>query len=156
MPFDSDVVPGAAIVGTEAGAVNSDVHLFSSERPGDSIHHLTYVGDRESFYTLLDHAMPWKNRAMLSKGIAVFEVCFYGVVVLIESYIEKTTYCYGLRVMFFPFFLVRFPWWRQAANRFDHCFSKFGGEVAIHMVRNCWINPFMCTSHPVKNKDLSP
>jgi hypothetical protein len=24
------------------------------------------------------------------------------------------------------------------------------------MVRNCWINPFICTSHPAKNKGFTP
>ena len=28
MPFDPDVVPGAAVMGAEPGAVNSDVHFF--------------------------------------------------------------------------------------------------------------------------------
>jgi len=58
MPFDSDVVPGAAVVGTESGAVNSDVHFFPSEKPGDPVHHLADVGDGESFHPSLDHAMP--------------------------------------------------------------------------------------------------
>jgi hypothetical protein len=24
------------------------------------------------------------------------------------------------------------------------------------MVRNCWINPFLCASHPAKNKGFTP
>ncbi len=154
LSFDPDLVPGAYVVGTEPTTVNSDVHLFSSEKSGDSVHHFANIGDRESFHTSLDHAMPWQNRAVLSKGLAVFEVCFYAIVGLIESYLEVTTYCYGLRVMCFPSYLVGFPWWWQAVNRFDYRFGKFGSEVAVHMVRNCWIYPFLCTSHPAKNKAL--
>jgi len=40
MSFDSDVVPGAAVMGTESGSVNSNVHFFPSEKPGDPVHHL--------------------------------------------------------------------------------------------------------------------
>ena len=74
LSFDPDLVPGAAVVGAEPTAINSDVHLFSSEKSGDSIHHLAYIGDGEPFHTSLDHAMPWENRAVLSKGLAVFDV----------------------------------------------------------------------------------
>jgi len=111
MPFDPDVVPGATVVGGKPAAVNSDVHLFSAKEPGHPVHHLAYVGDGESFHTSLDHAMPWENRAALSEGLAVFDVCFNTIVGLIESYFEKTTDCYGLWVMSFSSFPVGFPWW---------------------------------------------
>jgi hypothetical protein len=58
--------------------------------------------------------------------------------------------------MSFSSSVVGFPWWWQAANRFDHRFGELGGEVAVHMVRNCWINPFLCASHPAKNKGFPP
>jgi hypothetical protein len=156
LSFDPDVVPDAAVVGVESTAINSDVHLFSSEKPGDSVHHLAYVGDGEFFHTALDYAMPWENRAVLSEGLAVLDVRFYAVVGLIESYLQETSYCYGLGIMSFSSFLVGFPWWWQAANRFDHRLCELGGEVAVHMVRNFWINPFLCASHPAKNKDFTP
>ena len=76
LSFDPDVVPGAAVVGAEPGAVNSDVHLFPAKEPGHPVHHLAYVGDGESFHPALYHAMPGENRAVLSKGLAVFDVCF--------------------------------------------------------------------------------
>ena len=156
LSFDSDVVPGAAVVGGKSATVNSDVHLFSAKEPGHPVHHLAYVGDGESFHTSLDHAMPWENRAVLSEGLAVFDVCFNTIVGLIESYLEETSYCYGLGIMSFSSFLVGFPWWWQAANRFDYRFGELSGEVAVHMVRNCWINSFLCASHPAKNKDFTP
>jgi len=59
MPFDPDVVPGTAVVCTESSAVNSDVHLFSSEKPGDPVHHFADVGDGKSFHPALDHAVSW-------------------------------------------------------------------------------------------------
>lgn len=69
LSFDPDLVPGAYVVGTEPTTVNSDVHLFSSEKSGDPVHHFAYVGDGESFHTSLDHVMSWENRTMLSKGL---------------------------------------------------------------------------------------
>lgn len=150
LPFDPDVVPGAAVVSTEPAAVNSDVHLFSSEKPGHPVHHLAYIGDGKSFHTALDHAMSWKNRTVLSEGFTVFYMCFYTIVGLIESYLENTTDCYGLWVVSFSPSVIRFPGWRQLVYRFDHRFGEIGGEVAVHMVRNFWINPFLCTSHPLK------
>jgi len=74
LSFDPDVVPGAAVVRTESAAVNSNIHLFSSEESGHPVHHLAYIGDRKSFHTALDHAMPWGSRAVLSQGLAVFDV----------------------------------------------------------------------------------
>lgn len=59
--LDPGVVPGAAVVGAKSRAVNSDVHLFPAKKPGDSVHHLAYVGDGESVHPALDHAMPWKT-----------------------------------------------------------------------------------------------
>jgi hypothetical protein len=154
LSFDPNLVPGTDVVSAKAAAINSDAHLFSSEKTGDSVHHFAYVGDGESFHTSLDHAMSWENRAVVSKRLAVFEVCFYAVVGLIESYLEETTYCYRLRVMSFPSFLVESPWCWQAMNRFDYRFGKLGSKITVHMVRNCWINPFLCTSHPAKNKGM--
>jgi len=41
-------------------------------------------------------------------------------------------------------------------HRFDHRPGEQGGEVAVHMVRNGWVHPLLCTSHPTKNRALSP
>jgi len=150
LSFDPDVVPGAAVVGAKSGAVNSDVHLFSSEESGDSVHHLSNVGDGESFHPTLDHAMSWETSATLFEGLAVFHMCFNTVVGLVESYFEETSYCDGLRVVSSSSPLVGFPGWWQLVHRFDHRLGEIGGEVAVHMVRDCWIYPFLCTSHLVK------
>jgi len=148
--FDSDVIPGAAVMSAESGAVNSYVHLFSSEKSGYSVHHLAYVSDGESFHASLDHAMPREYRVVLFEGFAVFDMCFNTVVGLIESDFKKTDYCDGLWVMSFSSFSVGFPWRWQLVYRFDYRLGEIGGEVAVHMVRNFWINSFLCTSHPRK------
>ncbi len=154
--LDPDVVPSAAVVGAESRTVNSDVHLFPTKKPGHPVHHLAYVGDRESVHPALDHAMSWKNRASFSNGFAVFDMCFYTVVGLVESYFEETSYCYGLWVVSFSSFFIGFPWWWKLVYRFDHCLGETSGEVAVHMVRNFWINSFLCASHPAKKRGFSP
>jgi len=109
--FDPDVIPCAAIMSAESCAVDSDVHLFPPEKPGDPVNHLAYVDDIESFHPSLDHAMPWEHGVMLFEGFAVFDVCFNTIVGLIESYFEETSYCDNLLVMPFSSFFVGFPWW---------------------------------------------
>jgi hypothetical protein len=148
--FDPDVVPGAAVMSAESGAVDSDVHLFPSEKPGDHVNHLAYVDDRETFHPSLDHAMPWEHGVVLFEGFAVFDVCFNTIVGLIESYFEETSYCDGLWVMSFSSFFVGFPRWWYLVYRFDYRLGEISGEVAVHMVRNFWIYPFLCASHPRK------
>jgi hypothetical protein len=150
VPFDPDVVPGAAVMSAESGAVDSDVHLFPSEKPGNRVNHLAYVDDRESFHSSLDHAMSWEHGVVLLEGFAVFDVCFNTIIGLIESYFEETSYCDGLWVMSFSSFFVGFPRWWYLVYRFDYRLCEIGGEVAVHMVRNFWIYPFLCASHPRK------
>jgi len=58
-------------------------------------------------------------------------------------------------VSFSSFFLVLPGWW-QPMNCFDHRVSEQGGEVAVHMVRNGWVHPLFCTSHPTKNRASPP
>jgi len=45
MSFDAYVVPFAAVMSTESGAIHCNVHLLSTEKPGCSVHHLPDVGD---------------------------------------------------------------------------------------------------------------
>jgi len=156
LSFDSDVVPGAALMCAETSAVNSDVHLFSSEKPGDSVHHLSDVGDGEPFHPSLDDTVPRYLRVVLFYDLAVFHLCFDTVVGLVESYFEKTTCCDGLWIVSFPSFFVGFPWRWHAVNPFDHRLGEFDGEVAVHMVRDCWVYPFLCPSHPMQRKVLLP
>lgn len=80
MPFDPDVIPGAAVMSAKSSAVNSDVHLFSSEKPGDSVHHLSDVGDGESFHPSLDDTVPRCLRVVLFYDLAVFHLCLDTVV----------------------------------------------------------------------------
>jgi hypothetical protein len=40
--------------------------------------------------------------------------------------------------------------------RFDHRPGEQCGEVAVHMVRNGWVHPLLCASHPAKNRALLP
>ena len=154
--LDPNVVPSAAVVGAESRTVNSDVHLFPTKKPGHPVHHLAYVGDRESVHPALDHAMSWKNRASFSNGFTVLDMCFDTVVGLIESYFEKTSYCYGLWVMSFSPFFVGFPWRWKLVYRFDYCLGEISGEIAVDIVRNYWINSFLCASHPAKKRGFSP
>ena len=109
--FDPDVVPCATVMCAESSAVNSNVHLFASEEPGDLVHHLVDVGDGESIHPSLDHAMPREYRAVLFEGFAVFDMCFNTIVGLIESYFKEASYCNGFWVMSFSSSVVGFPWW---------------------------------------------
>src|SRR4030043_989029 len=118
--FDPNVVPGAAVMSTESGAVNSNVHTFASKKSSDTVHHLADIGDREFFHPALYHAMPREYGVMLFEGFAVFVMCFNTIVGLIESYFEETSYCDGLWVMSFSSFFVRFLWCWYLVYRFDY------------------------------------
>ena len=148
--FDPDVVPCAAVLGAESGGVHCDVHLFSSEKPGDSVHHFSDVGDGELFHSSLDHTMPRHIWTAFFDSLAIFEVRLDAIVGLVESYFEETSYGDGLWVVSFSSFFVGFPGWWHAVNRFNHRLGEIGGEVAVHMVRNCWVYPFLCPSHPTE------
>src|SRR4030042_620668 len=153
--FNPDVVPCTALMCAKSGAVNSNVHTFASKKPSDTVHHLADIGDREFFHPSLDHAMPREYGVMLFEGFAVFVMCFNTIVGLIESYFEETSYCDGLWVMSFSSFFVRFPWCWYLVYRFDYRLCEIGGEVAVHMVRNFWIYPFLCASHPKEKMNVS-
>lgn len=150
MSFNADVVPGTAVMSAESSGVHCDVHLFPSEKPGDPVHHLSNVGDGELFHPSLDHTMPRHIWTTFFDSLAIFEMRLDAIVGLIESYFEDTSYDDGLRVVCFTSFFVGFPGWWHAVNRFNHRLGEIGGEVAVHMVRNCWVYPFLCTSHPTE------
>jgi len=84
--FDSYIVPGAAVMCTESCAIHCDVHFFSAKEPSRSVHHLTYVGDGESFHSSLYHAMTWEIHAVLFECLTIFDVCFDTIVGFVESY----------------------------------------------------------------------
>jgi hypothetical protein len=41
-------------------------------------------------------------------------------------------------------------------HRFNNRPGEQGSKVAVHMVRNGWVHPLLCASHPTKNRALSP
>ncbi len=57
MPFDSDVVPDAAVTGAKSAAVNCNCHPFSSEEPYDSVHHLPDVFNGEFCHPSMNDTM---------------------------------------------------------------------------------------------------
>ena len=150
MSFNADVVPGAAVLGAESSGVHCDVHLFSSEKSDDSVHHLSNVGDGKSLHPSLDHTMPRHIWTAFFDCLAIFEVCLDAIVGLVESYFEDTSYDDGLWVVSLSSFFVEFPGWWHAVNRFNHRLCEVGGEVAVHMVCNCWVYLFLCPSHPTE------
>lgn len=81
--FDAYVVPGAAFMCTESCTFYCDVHLFSTNESSQSVHHLTYVGDRESFHSSLDYTMAREICEVLFECHAIFNVCFYAVIGLV-------------------------------------------------------------------------
>jgi len=150
MSFDPYVVPGAAVMCTKSGAVYCDVHLFSTNKPSRSVHHFTYVGDGEFFHSSLDHTVPRYLGVVLFYDIAVFHLCFNAIVCLVESCFEDASYCDIFWIMSFSSLLFGFPWWWYLLYCFDYCFGEFGGEVAVYMVCNCWVYPFLGTSHLIE------
>lgn len=153
---DTDVVPGAGLVGAESGAVDRDGHPFSAEEPGDQVHRFPDVFNGEAGHASMDDAMPWKHGAIGSDAVAVFHVSFDAVVGLIQTYFQEASDCDGSRVVSFTSSFFRLPWWRQPIYCFDYRFCEQRGKVAVYMVRNGWVHPLLCTSHPSKNKACIP
>ena len=81
LSFDPDVVPDAAVLGAESGGVHCDVHLFSSEKSDDPVHHLPNVGDGELFHPSLDHTMSRHIWTAFFDSLAIFEVRLDAIVV---------------------------------------------------------------------------
>ena len=153
---DTDVVPGAALVGAEPSAVDSDGHPFPAEKLDDQVHRLPYIFHRETNHPAMDDTMPWKHRAIGSDAVAVFHVSFDAVVGLIQTYLQEASDCDGSRVMSFTSSFFRLPGWRQPIYYFDYRLCEQCSKVAVYMVRNGWVHPLLCTSHPSKNKACIP
>ena len=68
---DTDVVPGAALMGAESGAVNRDGHLLFTEEPGDQVHRFPDVFDGEAGHASMDDAVSGKHWARCSDAVAV-------------------------------------------------------------------------------------
>jgi len=156
LPCDANFIPGAALVGAEPGAVDRDGHPSSAEEPGDQVHHFPDVFDGEVGHASMDDAVPGKHRARRGDAVAVFHVGFDAVVGLVQTYLQEASNCDGSGVVSFTSFFLRLPRCRQPEYRFDHRQGEQGGEVAVHMVRNGWVHPLLCTSHPTKNRALFP
>ena len=153
---DTDVVPGAALVGAESGAVNRDGHLLFTEEPGDQVHRFPDVFDGEAGHASMDDAVPGKHWARCSDAVAVFHVGFDAVVGLIQTYLQEASDCDGSGIVSFTSSFLRLPGWWQPIYCFDYRVSEQCSKVAVHMVRNGWVHPLLCTSHPTKNRALSP
>jgi hypothetical protein len=153
---DTDVVPGAALMGAETGAVNRDGHFPSAEEPGDQVHRFPDVFDGESGHASMDDAVPGKHRAGYGDAVAIFHVSFDAVVGLIQTYLQEASDCDSPRIVSFSSKFLRLPGWWQPIYCFDYRFSEQCSEVAVHMVRNGWVHPLLCISHPTKNRVLFP
>ena len=153
---DAEVVPGAALVGAEPGAVDRDGHFPSAEEPGDQIHCFPDVFDGEAGHAAMDDAVPGSHRACCLEGLAVFHVGLDAVIGLVKSYLEEASDGDGLWVVSFSSFFIGLPGWRQPMYCFDHRLGEQGGEVAVHIVRNGWVHPLLCASHPTKTELYLP
>ena len=103
---DTDVVPGAALMCTESGAVNRDGHLLFTEEPGDQVHRFQNVFNGEAGHASMDDAVPWKPGAIGGDAVAVFHVGFDTIVGLIQTYFQEASDCDGSggRVLYILFF----------------------------------------------------
>ena len=104
----------------------------------------------------MDDAVPGKYWARCSDAVAVFHVGFDAVVGLIQTYFKEAADCDGSGIVSFTSSFLRLPGWRQSIYCFDYRVSEQCSKVAVHMVRNGWVHPLLCTSHPTKNRALSP
>jgi len=154
--FDAQVVPGAALVRVEPGAVDRDRHLPPAEEPDNQVHRLPDVGDGEAGHASLDDAVPGEHRAAGGEALAVFYVGLDTVIGLVEPYFQEASDGDGPGVVSFPSSFLGLPGWWQPVHRLGHRPGEQGSEVAVHMVRNDRVNPFLCVSHPAKNKALPP
>jgi hypothetical protein len=153
---DTDVVPGAALMRAESSAVDRDGHLLFTEEPGDQVHRFPDVFDGEAGHASMDDAVPWKHGAIGSDAVAVFHVGFDAVVGLIQTYLQEASDCDGSRIVSFTSSFFRLPGWWQPIYCFDYRLCEQRGKVAVYMVRNGWVHPLLCTSHPSKNKACIP
>jgi hypothetical protein len=110
MSFDAKVVPDAALMRAEPGAIDRDSHLPPTKEHDDQVHHLPDVFDGESGHTAMDDTVSGNNRATGGEALAVFHVGFDAVVGLVQSYFEETSDGDGLRVVSFPSSFVGLPW----------------------------------------------
>lgn len=80
LSFDAEVVPGAALMCAEPGAVDCNSHLFSAEEPDDQAHDFPDVFDGESGHPAMDDAVSGEHRATGGEALTVFHVGFDAVI----------------------------------------------------------------------------
>ena len=80
---DAEVVPGAALMCAEPGAIDRDGHFPPAEESDDQVHHLPDVFDGESGHPAMDDTVPGEHRATGGEALAVFHVSFDAVVSLV-------------------------------------------------------------------------
>ena len=80
LSFDAEVVPGAALMCAEPGAVDCNSHLFSAEEPDDEVHDFPDVFDGESGHPAMDDAVSGEHRATGGEALTVFHVGFDAVI----------------------------------------------------------------------------
>ena len=83
MSFDTEVVPGAALMRAESSTIDRDSHLPPAEEPDDQVHHLPNVFDGESGHPAMDDTVPGEHRTTGGKTLTVFHVGFDAVVSLV-------------------------------------------------------------------------
>jgi hypothetical protein len=83
LSFDAEVVPGAALMCAEPGAVDRDGHFPSAEEPDDQVHDFPDVFDGESGHPAMDDAVSGEHRTTGGEALAVFHVGFDAVVGLV-------------------------------------------------------------------------
>ena len=83
MSFDAEVVPGAALMCAESGAIDCDGHIPPAEEPDDQVHDFPDVFDGESGHPAMDDAVSGEHRTTGGEALAVFHVGFDAVVGLV-------------------------------------------------------------------------
>ena len=83
LSFDTEVVPGAALMCAEPGAVDRNSHLFPTEEPDDQVHDFPDVFDGESSHPTMDDTVPREHQATGGEALTIFHVGFDAVVGLV-------------------------------------------------------------------------
>lgn len=147
-----DIIPETTVPGAKPGAVHSDGHSLSSEKPGDMGHHPADVREGELCHSPMDDTMARKSIIVLMEIFTVLQIGLDAIIGQIESFFEDATdrHCPG--VMPLPSPRLRFPGWWELVHCGSYCSDKELVEMTVHMVHNQWIHAFLCISHPEKKK----
>ncbi len=83
LSFDAEVVPGAALMCAESGAVDRDGHFPSAEEPDDQVHDFPDVFDGEAGHPAMDDTVSGEHRTTGGEALTVFDMGFDAVVSLV-------------------------------------------------------------------------